>query len=147
MHYLNPIFITPHLFGHKIQIQFKGNLFWKRNPWRLYFLNHNAHTSPLFRELNILNLPDKVALENCPFMNKYFNKYLPFIFKNWFTVSSNFYNYNTRWSNLGCIVVAHRNTKPYGRNAVNISAVYSWNHFQKLNENNLFISYHQISLR
>ena len=91
----------------------------------IYFLNHNAHTSPLFRDLNILKLPDKIALENCLFINKYFNKCLPTIFKNWFTLSSDFHTYNTRWSNLGCIVVPPHNTKLYGRNSVNISAVYS----------------------
>ena len=61
----------------------------------IYFLNHNAHTSPLFRDLNILKLPDKIALENCLFINKYFNKCLPTIFKNWFTLSSDFHTYYT----------------------------------------------------
>ena len=104
----------------------------------IYFLNHNAHTSPLFRDLNILKLPDEVALENCLFMNKYFNKCLPTIFKNWFTFSSDFCIYNTRWSNLGCIVVPPHNTKLYGSNSVNINAVCLWNYLQKLNENNFF---------
>ena len=99
----------------------------------IYFLNHNAHTSPLFRDLNVLNLPDKIALENCLFINKYFNKCLPTIFKNWFTLSSDFYIYSTHWSNIGCIVVPRHNTKLYGRNSVNISAVYSRNYLQKLN--------------
>ena len=76
----------------------------------IYFLNHNAHTSPLFRDLNILKLPDKIALENCLFINKYFNKCLPTIFKNWFTLSSDFHTYNTRWSNFGCIVIGPHNT-------------------------------------
>ena len=70
----------------------------------IYFLNHNADTSPLFRDLNILKLPDKIALENCLFINKYFSKCLPTIFKNWSTLSSDFHTCNT-WSNLGCIVV------------------------------------------
>ena len=43
----------------------------------IYFLNHNAHTSPLFRDLNILKLSDKIALENCLFISKYFKKRLP----------------------------------------------------------------------
>ena len=41
----------------------------------IYFLNHNAHTSPLFRDLNILKLPDKVALENSLFINISTNAY------------------------------------------------------------------------
>ena len=63
----------------------------------IYFLNHNAYTSPLFRELNILKLPYNIALENCFFINKYFSKCLPTIFKNWFTLSSGFHTYNIRW--------------------------------------------------
>ena len=102
------------------------------------FLNHNAYTSHLFGDLNILKLPDKIALENCLFINKYFSKCLPAIFKDWFTLSSDFHTYSTRWSNLACIVVPPHNAKLYGRNSVNISAVYSWNYLQKLNENNLF---------
>ena len=103
----------------------------------IYFLNHNAHTSPLFRDLNILKLPDKIALENCLLVSKYFNKCLSTIFKNRFTLSSDFYTYNTRCFNLGCIVVPlpPHNTKIYGRNSVNIRTVYSWNYLQKLNEN------------
>ena len=104
----------------------------------IYFLNQNAHTSPLFRELNILELPDKIAIENCLFMNKYFNKCLPLIFKNWFTLSCGFHAYNTSWSNLSCIVLSPRNTKLYGKNSVNISAVCTWNYLQKLNEKDLF---------
>ena len=107
----------------------------------IYFQNRNAHTSsPLFRELNILKLPDKITQEKCLFINKYFNKCLPTIFENWFSLSSDFHTYNTRWSNLGCIVVPPHNTKLYGRSSVNISTVYIWNYLQKLNENNLFVN-------
>ena len=94
----------------------------------IYFLNHNAHIYPLFRDLNILKLSDKNALENCLFINKYFNKCLPTIFKNWFTLSFDFHTYVTCWSNLGCIVVLAHNTKLNGRNSVNIGAVYSYNY-------------------
>ena len=141
MQYWNPIYITPHLFGHKTQILNSTKrlfVFQKRSLRIMYFLNNNAHISLLFRELNILTLPDQIGLENCLFINKYFNKCLPTVFKNWFTLSSDFHTYNTRWSNWGCIVVPPRNTKLYGRNSVNISAVYTWNYLQKLNKNNLF---------
>ena len=102
----------------------------------IYFLNHNANTSHLFRDLNILKSLDKIALENCLFTKKYFNKCLSAIFKNWCTLSSDFHTYNICWFSLGCIVVPHHNTKLYRRNSVNISAVYLC--LQKLNQNNLF---------
>ena len=67
----------------------------KKFLWIIYFLNNNAHASPLFRELNILKLPDGISQENCLFINKYFNKCLCTIFKNWFTISSDFHTYST----------------------------------------------------
>ena len=76
----------------------------------IYFLNHNAHTSSLFRDLSILKLADKITLKNCLLINKYFNKRLPTIFKSWFTLLSDFHIYNTRWSNLGCIIVPPHNS-------------------------------------
>ena len=115
----------------------------KKSSWIIYILNDNAHTSPLFRELNILKLSDKITLENCLFMNKYFNKCLPTIFNNWFTLLSDFLTYNTCWSNLGCIFVPPHNTKLYMEGTQPILAlfthgIYSWNYLQKVNENNLF---------
>ena len=77
---------------------------------------------------------NKIALENCLFIKKYFNNFLPTTFKNSFTFSSDMHGYRTCW----CNVVPPRNTTLYGRNSFNISAAYTWNHLQKLNENNLF---------
>ena len=82
----------------------------KKSFWIIYFLHDNAHTSPLFREPNILKLSHKITLEKCLLLNKYFNKCLPTIFKNWSTLSSDFHTYNTHWSNLGCIVAPPHNT-------------------------------------
>ena len=56
----------------------------------------------------------------------------------WFTLLSDFYTYSTCWSNLSCLDIPPYNTKPYGRNSVNIKAIYTRNYLQKLNENNLF---------
>ena len=59
----------------------------------IFSQSHDAHASPLFRETNILKLPDEVALESC--LNKYFKKFLPTILENWFTLSSDFHTYST----------------------------------------------------
>ena len=53
----------------------------------MYFLNHNTHTAPLFRDSNILKFPDKIALENSVFIKNYFNQTLLTPFKNQFTLS------------------------------------------------------------
>ena len=97
----------------------------------IYLRNHNTNTSPLFRESSILKLPDEIVLETCLCINKYFNNFLPIIFKNWFTLSTDFHIYNTHWSNLGCLVVPPYNTKLYGRNTVSFSGVYTWELFRE----------------
>ena len=89
----------------------------------IYFRSRNAHTPLLFIESNILEFPKKISLENCLFINKIFNKFLPTIFKNSFTLSSDFHTHSTCWSNLGSLIVPLHNTKLYGRNSVNISAI------------------------
>ena len=85
----------------------------KKSLWSIYFRSRNTHTFLLVRESNNLKLRDKTAPENCLFMNKSFNKFVPTIFKNLFILSSHFHTYSTRWSNLGCLVVPTHNTKPY----------------------------------
>ena len=54
----------------------------KKSLRLMYFLNRNAHTTPLFKNSNILKFPDKTALEKCIFIKNYFNQTLPTPFKN-----------------------------------------------------------------
>ena len=62
----------------------------------MHFLKRNAHASNPFKDINILKLPDKVSLENCVLICKYFNKFLPKTFKNWFTLETASNTHNTR---------------------------------------------------
>ena len=101
-------------------------------------MNCNTHTDPLFEDSNILKFPDKIALENCIFIKKYFNQTLPTPFKNWFTLSTDSHTHNTRWSNLGCLNIPPHKTKMYGRQTVNISAIYIWNCLQRIHKNIMF---------
>ena len=59
----------------------------KKSLRLMYFLNRNTHTTPLFKDSNILKFSDRIARENCIFMKNYFNQTLPTPFKNWFTLS------------------------------------------------------------
>ena len=108
----------------------------------MYFLNRNAHITPLLKDSNILKFPDKIAFENCIFNKNYFNQTLPTTFKNWFTLSTDSHTQNKRWSNLGCLKIPPHKTKIYGRQFVN-SAIYTWNYFQSHHRN---IMFHQLSL-
>ena len=103
----------------------------------MYLLNRNIHTAPLFKDSNILKFPDKIALENCIFIEKYLNQTLPPPFKNWFTLSLSAvsHTHNTRWSNLGFLKIPPHETKIYGRQSVNIDAIYIWNYLQRIHKN------------
>ena len=106
-------------------------------------MNCNTHTDPLFKDSNILKFPDKIALENCIFIKKYFNQTLPTPFKNWFTLSTDSHTHNTRWSNLGCLNIPPHKTKMYGRQTVNVIAIYIWNCLRRIHKN---IMSYQLSL-
>ena len=66
----------------------------------MYFLNRDTDTVRLFKSSNIMKFPDKIALENCIFIKKYFNLTLPTPFANWFTLYTDSHTHNKRWSNL-----------------------------------------------
>ena len=76
----------------------------------------------LFKERNILKSPDKIALENCLFINKYFEKNLLAIFQD-FTFCQIAHPFNTRLESLGCRIVPSHKSKLYGRNYFNISSI------------------------
>ena len=101
----------------------------------MYFLNRNMHTSPLFKHSNILKFPDKIAIENCNFIKNYFNQTLPTPFKNWFTLSTDSHLHNTTWSNLVCLKIPPHKTTIYGRQSLNINAIYIWNYLQRHRKN------------
>ena len=114
----------------------------KKSLRLMYFLNRNAHTTPLFKDSNILKFPDKIALENCIFIKNCFSQTLPKPFKNWFTLSTDSRTHNTRWSSLGYLKISPHKTKIYGRQSVNINAIYTWDFLQSHHKN----MFHQLYL-
>ena len=102
------------------------------------------HIQPLFLRIQTyFKFPGKIALENCVFIKNYFNQTLPASFKNCFTLSTGLHTHNTRWSNLSCLKIPPYKTETYGRQSVNIRAIYTWDYFQSHHKN---IMFHQLSL-
>ena len=108
------------LFGYRILIPLKEKIYilQKKSLQLMCFLNRNAHTTPLFKDSNIIKFPDKIALENCIFFKNYFKQTLPTPF----TLSTDSHTHNTRWFNLSCLKIPRHKTKIYGRQSVNLSA-------------------------
>ena len=77
-------------------------------------------TSNLFKNLNVLKLPNTVTLENGILISKYFNQSLPKTFTNWFTLAAASHTHDTRWSNSGCLKIPAHTTNLFGTHSVNI---------------------------
>ena len=61
-------------------------------------------------------------------MKNYFNQTLPTPSKNWFTLSTDSHTRSTRWSNLGYLKIPAHETKIYGRQSVNVRAIFICNY-------------------
>jgi len=60
------------------------------------FSKFHEHSSPIFKHLNIVKLPDLVFLNIAVFMCKFHNRRLPSVFDTFFTQVNKRHNYNTR---------------------------------------------------
>ena len=68
----------------------------KRSMWVMTFSKFHEHSSPIFKHLNIVKLPDLVFLNIAVFMYKFHNRRLPSVFDTFFTQVNKRHNYNTR---------------------------------------------------
>ena len=65
------------------------------------FAPFNAHTTPLFKNCNILKFADIINVESCIFINNYFTKDSFFIFNENFKLISTTHSFNTRSARNG----------------------------------------------
>ena len=96
----------------------------------MYFAGRIEHTGPLFKDLMILKLYDKISLENCKFVNKSLKNELPSVLNNRFTLSALSHDHFTRASTIGYLIVPSYSIKTYGRYSIITNSVYIWNHLQ-----------------
>ena len=68
----------------------------KRAMRVMTFSKFHEHSSPIFKHLKIVKLPDLVFLNIAVFMYKFHNRCLPSVFDNFFTQVNKRHNYNTR---------------------------------------------------
>ena len=90
----------------------------------------NAHTSSIFKSLEILKVHDQINLLNCLFVHGFLNGNLPKSFDNTFTklsdIRSNDNTVSTINSELGCIFLPNVNTSTYGLNSLYRNSIISW---------------------
>ena len=122
MPFLSHIYFVFHRFGY--DVHHLKRTFPQKILLRLFFLNRDVHTGPLFKNLNILKFSDKVALESCLLIRKSLHKTLLEILFDWFTQSFEFRTYNNWWANQGCFTVPFHCAKTYGRYSSSINVIY-----------------------
>ena len=101
------------------------------------FAPFNAHTTPLFKNCNILKFADIINVESCIFINNCFNKDSFSTFSENFKLVSTTHSYNTRSARNGLLFVPSYNTVRFGRKSIIHSTTLTWNYLQdKLTEYN-----------
>ena len=96
------------------------------------FSEHNSHTGPIFKELKILKLPDIIKFYNCILVKNVLKRDIPAYFLNFFKLSSEGHNHNTRDSSNGTVTLPTIRTTTFGRNSIRFQSAIIWN--QTLNE-------------
>ena len=97
----------------------------------------NAHTTPLFKNCNILKFVDIINVESCVFINNCFNKDSFSIFKENLKSVSTTHSYNTRSASNDLLFVPSYDSVRFGRISIIHSATLTWNYLQdKLTEYN-----------
>ena len=80
----------------------------------MFNTKYNAHTGPLFKQLNLLKLSDIFKTRQIRFYFRYINNSLPVYFKDIFAPISQFHKYETRINNE--IRIARTNTTHADKN-------------------------------
>ena len=101
----------------------KITLLQKRAIRILHSAAYRDHTSPLFHRSKVLKFVDIVSLENCIFVNKYFNDEAFSLFSNHFKLTASSHSYCTGSISNGLIFKRLYNTFLYGHKSIINSTV------------------------
>ena len=112
----------PHNLTRKIFLQQKKAL------RIISFSDFNAHTSALFKQLNILKFDDLVSFNNCMLVYDFLTGRLPVSFSSFFKKTSQIHNIVTRNSNC-TLWVPTINSVKYGLYSINRRSINDWNSF------------------
>ena len=88
----------------------------------------NAHTTPLFRNCNILKFADIINVESFILINNCFNKDSFLIFKENLKSVSTTHSYSSRLARNGLLFVPSYNTVRFSRKSIIHSTTLPWNY-------------------
>ena len=93
------------VWGQKINSSHRLFLIQKKAIRIMNFERRISHISPLFNKLNIVKFYNKISIENCVFISKFINNFLPSSFQNWFNLSCSHHSHHLRSSSVGFLKV------------------------------------------
>ena len=93
----------------------------------MFFAKLFDRTKPLFNLAGILQFSDMVILENIIFSHSFLSYYLPSSFREFFTLTKEAHNYETKRTKNVFFYVERVNTTKFGLNSIKYLCVKSWN--------------------
>ena len=135
-------------WGQNLNSKHRINLLQKKAMRIISFASSDAHTLPIFAKLNIIKFPDLISFWNCLFIYKHFLNKSSSVVSNVLILTSNTHEQNARSVSHGLLTKQSCITSKYGTNNFAVSAIKSWNFFQKMFSNNNLcqLSYSQLKL-
>ena len=91
------------------------------------FSEFNAHSEPLFKQLDILKFKDNIVLQNCLFVYDYLKGNLPSSFDFTFNRVEESHSIKTRRAELGMLSIPRFNGTTYGLKSIYKNCINSWN--------------------
>ena len=91
------------------------------------FNKANAHTNPIFPQLEFLKIDDIRQLQLLSFVCDCLNKIAPIYFHDYFVPSSQVHNFNTRLAAHGDLFLECKNTFQYGIRSIEYNGARLWN--------------------
>ena len=115
------------IWGNTYETTVKPMILLQKKAVRIInFSKYNDHTSPLFKDLNILTFIDIINYLNCIFLFKFHSNMLPSAFSNFFTPISSRHKYKTRLASKTSFFIPSIKTN-YGKFNIRFKGASLWN--------------------
>ena len=98
----------------------------------MHLVQFYSHTSSPFSNSNILKFIDIIYIENCVFINNFFNKDSFTGFAQNYDLCSNTHTYNNKSSSKGFLFVLKYNSIRFRKKTIIHSSTLSWNDLQSI---------------
>ena len=115
------------VWGQKLPPNSRIFILQKQAMRHLTFSNFDAHSKPLFKQLNILTLSDLIFLSNASLIHQTINSITPLAIQHTFNLNQLPQTHVTRRQNAKHLTTPSVRTTKFGLNSVRFQAITNWN--------------------